>query len=106
MTAIPKRGRTPLSLALSVAAVAALLFGGAHLLGASRVAHADDKQWDSEKDNVLVIVPGDSAAWSWLTPQPAWKKAGIVKGARRELEKLKSGEEPKGQGGLLHVGVE
>ncbi len=67
---------------------------------------ADAKQWDSEKDNVVVRIPEAPAAWAWLPFNSQWAKASIIKGAHRVLKTLKrTGEAADGQGGLMHLAV-
>ncbi len=67
---------------------------------------AEAKEWDSPKDNVLLSIPDAPAPWEWLNFNAQWTKAGILKGARRSLTKLKRTKEPAdGQGALMHLAV-
>ncbi len=70
-------------------------------LGAPSTAAA--KEWESESHNVVLVIPDAPAPWEWLPFHPDYAKAGIIKGARRELTKLKNGKPGDGQGGLLHL---
>lgn len=64
---------------------------------------ADAKIWESEEHNVLISIPDSPAPWIWLPAGQDWSKYGIVKGATRTIEELKSGEKPKGEHGLMHL---
>ncbi len=80
---------------------AAVGFAG---LLSTTTAHAKD--WDSEKDNVIVSIPESPAPWEWLSYNAQWAKAGIIKGARRGLTKLKrTGKAADGHGALMHLAV-
>ena len=80
--------------------------GALLLVALAGTAEARDKVWESEKDNVLLRIPDDSSSsWDWLAFQPGWSKSHVVRGAERRLEKLKSGEAPTGQGGMLHLAI-
>ncbi len=84
------------------------LFIAVLVLGALVLAphHADAKEWDSPKDNVLLSIPDAPAPWEWLSYNQQWPKAGIIKGARRVVTKLKrTGKPANGHGALLHLAV-
>ena len=66
-------------------------------------AHA--KSWESDEQNVILEIPEGAAAWDWLQYTSAWGKLGIVKGAKRELTKLKDGKPAEGHGALMHLAV-
>ena len=78
--------------------------GFAGVLSTSTPAQAKD--WDSDKDNVIVSIPESPAPWAWLTYKATWAKAGVIKGASRGLTKLKrTGEAADGHGALMHLAV-
>jgi hypothetical protein len=82
--------------------VFALLLAGL----AGRVpAPAQAGEWESLENNVVLIVPDDPSPWEWRPASPDWAKAGIIKGAIRTVDKLKSGKPAEGHGGLLHLAV-
>lgn len=66
---------------------------------------AEAKEWDSVKDNVVLSIVDDPSPWTWMNFNAAWAKSHIVKGATRELKKLKSREPVDGQGALLHLAI-
>jgi hypothetical protein len=86
------------ALARRLAAIAAL---GACLL--SPMSPSQAAEWESEAHNVVVTIPGAPAPWEWVTPQPEWREAGIIKGARRILATLKGGQPAAGEGGVVYV---
>ena len=69
-------------------------------------AFARDKVWESTENNVkLVILDDGTSSWAWLTTRPEWKKSGIVRAARRVLEKLKNDQAPQGEGAMMHLAI-
>lgn len=68
-------------------------------------AQAKDREWVNEEQNVLVRLPTSVKTWDWLPHNPAWAKAGIIKGARRAVETLKNGKAADGHGALMHITV-
>ncbi len=64
---------------------------------------SEAREWDSDEHNVLLIVPDEPGAWAWLNPTSTWGKQGIVKGASRYLDKLKSGKSATYEGGIVHL---
>lgn len=64
---------------------------------------AEAREWDSDEHNVILVIPDDPGGWSWLPDSADWKKKGIVKGATRVLDTLKSGAKATCEGGLLHL---
>ena len=86
------------------AAWTALLLGALVLLLAP-ARDSEAKEWDSVKNNVALAICEDPVPWEWISSNPAWAKSHIVKGARRELKKLKSREPTNGQGALLHLAI-
>ncbi len=66
---------------------------------------AASEEWESEAHNCTVVIPDTpaSAAWTWLRQRPEWKAHRIIRGAQRQLDKLKDGKPAEGHGGLLHV---
>ena len=60
---------------------------------------------DLNEHNVVLWVPTDFNAWSWMPYDSGWKKYDIVKGAALRLETLKNGEKAEGHGGLVHLAV-
>lgn len=79
------------------------------LLAVALVVHAPDpasaREWESESHNCVLIIPDDPAPWEWLPFSQDWSKAGIVRGAKRTLDKLKDGKPGDGQGGLLFLAI-
>ena len=63
------------------------------------------KTWSSDEQNVILEIPEGANPWTWLSHNPAWGKAGIVKAAKRELVKLKGGKPAGGLGALMHLAV-
>lgn len=68
------------------------------LLAAPEPAHA--KTWDSPQHNAQLEIPEN---WNWDNDDPAFAKYGIVKSARRVLEKLRGGVAADGEGALLQL---
>lgn len=65
------------------------------------LALASATRADDEPNFVLDLPSG----WVRQPKDPRWAKLGIVYGARRVLERLRSGETPTGEGGLVEVAV-
>lgn len=82
-----------------LAFVAALAF----LLGPQP---ATAKTWESDEQNVMLEIPEGGNPWDWLPYNSAWGKLGIVKGAKRELVKLKNDKPAEGHGALMHLAVQ
>ena len=64
---------------------------------------SEAREWDSDEHNVLLVIPDEPNPWIWLKPTNSWGKQGIIKGASRYLDKLKTGETTTYHGGLLHL---
>ena len=67
-------------------------------------AHA--KSWESDENNVILDIPEGAKAWDWLPFNAQWAAQGIVKGAKREPDKLKNGKPATGHGALMHLAVQ
>ena len=63
------------------------------------------KSWEGDEQNVMLEISEGGNPWDWLPFNSAWGKLGIIKGAKRELTKLKNGKPATGQGALMHLAV-
>lgn len=61
---------------------------------------AEAKDWEGSNARLVILD-----TWDWDPDDPAFRQYGIVKSARRVLEKLRSGQAPSGEGGAAQLAV-